>query len=215
MSATASIFSAWREATASTFDHLLALAVVLLLPSGLLGWIGGVMLSEADSPSGWLLIRLGLDLLLGPLALLLGLHISGARTFFSPDTPSGLIGAFTGRRLGRAFALYLPIAVIIHPLMGLLGIPGIVLAYLGLGLCDPLRWLEGGKLWGMQNSKRLLLGATPLILAASVAQFGLAIWDVWSLQESTAVMFAIDQVVRTLLAVWGWAVVMRLRQTVV
>ena len=42
MSATASIFSAWREATASTFDHLLALAVVLLLPSGLLGWIGGV-----------------------------------------------------------------------------------------------------------------------------------------------------------------------------
>ena len=214
MSTEASIFSAWREATTSTLDHLLALSVVILLPSGVLGWISGMLL-DPQSGSSWLLARLGLDLLLGPLALLLGLHIAGERTFFSPTSISGLFGACTGPRLWRAFVLYLPIALIIHPLMGLLGIPGIILAYLGLALCDPMRWLEGGKLWGMKNRKRLLLGLTPLILAASAAQFVLAIWDVWSLQESTTVMFAIDQVVRVLLAVWGWAVVMRLRQTVV
>ena len=215
MSAAVSIFSAWREATTSTLDHLLALAVVLLLPSGLLGWVGGVLLVESNSGPSWLLTRLGLDLLLGPLALLLGLHIANERTFFAPTSIRGLLGACTGQRLKRALVLYLPIALIIHPLMGLFGIPGIVLAYLGLGLCDPMRWLEGGKLWGMKNSKRLLLGATPLILAASVAQFGLAIWDVWSVQESTAVMFALDQVARMLLAVWGWTVVMRLRRAVV
>lgn len=215
MSAAASIFSAWREATTSTLDHLLALAVVLLLPSGLLGWLGGMLLVESSSGLSWLLTRLGLDLLLGPLALLLGLHIASERTFFAPTSIAGLLGVLTSGRWRRAFMLYLPIALIIHPLMGLLGIPGIVLAYLGLGWCDPMRWLEGGKLWGMENRKRLLLGATPMILAASVAQFGFAIWDVWSLQESTAVMFALDQVARMLLAGWGWAVLMRLRQVVV
>ena len=58
MSTAASIFSAWREATASTFDHLLALAAVLLLPAGILGWGAGALLVESNSPGGWLLLRL-------------------------------------------------------------------------------------------------------------------------------------------------------------
>ncbi|MFT5686076.1 MAG: hypothetical protein ACI8RZ_007031, partial [Myxococcota bacterium] len=168
MSTAATLFTAWRDATASTLDHLLGLAVVLLLPVGILGLAGGTLLVDNGSGGGWLLIRLGLDLFIGPLTLLLGLHIAHERTFFSPTTAVGLLAA-GGDRYWPAFKLYLPIALIIHPLMGLLGVPGIMLAYLGLGLTDPARWLEGGKLWGSpKQAGLLLLGATPLILAGSV-----------------------------------------------
>jgi len=215
MSNAATIFSAWRDATSSTLDHLLALAAVLLLPALVLGWAGGALLVDSQSPGGWLLIRLGLDILLGPITLLLGLHIAHERTFFSP-TPAVGLAVECLDRYWPAFKLYLAIALIIHPLMGLFGIPGIGLAYLGLALLDPMRWLEGrGPLWGMKNSGMILLGATPLILAASVAQFGFGIWDLFAISDSTAGMFALDQMVRTLLAVWGWAIVMRLRRLTV
>ena len=144
----------------------------------------------------------------------MGLTIAHERTFFSPTPAVGLL-AESSDRYWAAFKLYLPIAIVIHPLMALLGIPGIGLAYLGLGLLDPMRSLEGGKLWGMHNAGRLLLGVTPLILLGSAAQFLFGIWDVWAFSESTAGMFALNQMVRVLLGVWGWAVVMRLRRTVV
>ncbi len=212
MSTASTLLTAWRDATASTFDHLLALAAVLLLPVGVLGFGGGALLVESSSGGGWLLIRLGLDIFVGPLTLLLGLHIAHERTFFSPTPAIGLLVA-EGERYWSAFKLYLPIALVIHPLMGLLGIPGLVLAYLGLGLTDPVRWLEGGKRWGMpEQPGMLLLGATPLLLGACVGQFVLALADVWAFDSRTAGMFALVQVLRVLLAVWGWAVIMRLRR---
>jgi hypothetical protein len=212
MSTASTLLTAWRDATASTFDHLLALAAILLLPVGILGLGGGSLLVESSSGSGWLLIRLGLDIFVGPLTLLLGLHIAHERTFFSPTPAVGLLVA-GGERYWSALKLYLPIALIIHPLMGLLGVPGIALAYLGLGLTDPGRWLEGGKLWGKpEQAGLLLLGATPLILAASVGQFVFALADVWAFDDRTAGMFALVQILRVLMAVWGWAVIMRLRR---
>ncbi len=214
MSTTATIFSAWRDATASTLDHLLALAAAVLLPIGILGFAGGALLVDSGSPGGWLLIRLGLDVLIGPLTLLLGLHIAHERTFFAQTPAVGLLTE-SGGQYWTAFKLYLPIALIIHPLMALLGIPGIGLAYLGLGLCDPVRRLEGGRLWGAPAGVgALLLGITPLILVGSVAQFAFAVWDVWAFDDRTAGMFALVQIVRALCAVWGWAVVMRLRRAV-
>ncbi len=212
MSTASTLFSAWRDATTSTLDHLLALAAVLLLPVGVLSLSGGALLVDSGSGGGWLLVRLMLDIFIGPLTLLLGLHIAHERTFFSPTPAVGLLAAGSSR-YWSALKLYLPVALIIHPLMGLLGIPGILLAYLGLGLTDPVRWLEGGKLWGSPKQVGLLLlGATPLILAGSVGQFVFALADVWAFDDRTAGMFALIQVLRVLMAVWGWAIIMRLRR---
>ena len=207
MPAVRTLAAAWRDATTSTLDHLLALSVVVMLPAGLAGLAGGHLLDGNLELSSWLVVRLFIDGLLGPTWVLCGLLIAREQTFFHPTGAVGMMLEVLVR-YQRAFWPYLLIALALHP--AVFALVGLLIFAVAAAMTSPARWLEERGPLRSKGGSALFVGTLPLLLAMLPLQGALVGLDVWAVEEVTPGMFAIVQIARALVAVWAWSVVFRL-----
>ena len=200
-----------RAGSASFLDHLPSLLVIIAPLALLTGWLSWGLRPGPGDVQPWLLGRLGVDALTGPVWMLLGLHISQRDLDWQPAGPLALLKT-GGPRLPRGALLYLSVALLLHPAMLFFFIPALGLGLGMVTLLQPVAWLEHtGPLRARPQlrTSQKLVGAIPLLLLSTAAIFLLSMWDLWSSRIGLG-MWMIDAVCRGLIGVWGWSMLYRL-----